>query len=462
LANPDHERVLKLGPACWNAWRADHVDTRPDLSDVNLYGVNLEGANLQGTDFTGARLEAVNLNQADLKKACLERATISMVRLEKANLKQARLPRAHIGETTLDGADLKEAYLAESVFFMSSLCAAELEGANLQRAFFRSWDSDYKTNLTGANFNNADLKWSNFQGANLEGVKFQGADLEEANLKETNLKEAKLIGTNLKEANLKGADLTGAKLIKAKLEQANLTGATLDGADLENADLNSATMVSTSLVSAKLTGCQVYGISAWDLNLEGATQRVLIRLPDKTEISVDDLEVAQFIYLLLNDNKIRKVIDTITSKVVLILGRFTDTRKAVLDRLRDELRLLDFSSVIYDFVPSQNQDMTDTVTLLARMARFVIADLTDPSSVQHELAEIKDVVVTVQPIILSGHQPYSMFPDLYRRMPGLLPVYEYVDMELLVAGLKANVIEPAEAKRTKLMPRGSVLQPETG
>jgi hypothetical protein len=31
------------------------------------------------------------------------------------------------------------------------------------------------------------------------------------------------------------------------------------------------------------------------------------------------------------------VIDTITSKAVLILGRFTDERKAVLDALREEL-----------------------------------------------------------------------------------------------------------------------------
>ena len=39
--------------------------------------------------------------------------------------------------------------------------------------------------------------------------------------------------------------------------------------------------------------------------------------------------------------KIREVIDTITSKVVLILGRFTGERKAVLDALRDELRKRD-------------------------------------------------------------------------------------------------------------------------
>ena len=48
--------------------------------------------------------------------------------------------------------------------------------------------------------------------------------------------------------------------------------------------------------------------------------------------------MAQFIYLLLHNEKIREVIDTITSKAVLILGRRTPARKAVLDAIRDELR----------------------------------------------------------------------------------------------------------------------------
>ena len=44
------------------------------------------------------------------------------------------------------------------------------------------------------------------------------------------------------------------------------------------------------------------------------------------EIAVDNIEIAQFIYLMLHNQKIRDAIDTITSKAVLILGRFTDER----------------------------------------------------------------------------------------------------------------------------------------
>jgi hypothetical protein len=52
---------------------------------------------------------------------------------------------------------------------------------------------------------------------------------------------------------------------------------------------------------------------------------------------VDNIKVAQFIYLLLNNEEVRNVIDTITSKAVLILGRFSDDRKPILNALRDAL-----------------------------------------------------------------------------------------------------------------------------
>lgn len=73
--------------------------------------------------------------------------------------------------------------------------------------------------------------------------------------------------------------------------------------------------MNTNLEVANLTACSVYGISAWNLRLEGEIQKGLV-ITDVNEppIQADNLEVAQFIYLLLNNHKIRIVIDTITSK----------------------------------------------------------------------------------------------------------------------------------------------------
>jgi hypothetical protein len=41
---------------------------------------------------------------------------------------------------------------------------------------------------------------------------------------------------------------------------------------------------------------------------------LIITPPEESEVTVDDLEVAQFVYLLLHNEKIRNVIDTIGRK----------------------------------------------------------------------------------------------------------------------------------------------------
>src|SRR5262249_42285224 len=151
------------------------------------------------------------------------------------------------------------------------------------------------------------------------------------------------------------------------------------------------------------------------------------------EITVDDIEVAQFIYLLFdNPAKIRDFIGAITSKMVLILGRFTEERKAVLDALRDELRKHDYLPILFDFNVPATRDITETVSLLARMARFIIADLTDPSSIPRELeAIVPHIAVPVQPLLEGASQPYSMFKD-YWKFGWMLPVYRYEGLESLL------------------------------
>ena len=165
---------------------------------------------------------------------------------------------------------------------------------------------------------NADIRPDLIQ-ANLSGANLHGANLSEANLRGANLLRADLSGANLAGADLSEADLSGANLIEANLSGANLSGA----------DLSDATLVDTDLTGADLTGCRIYGVSAWGLKLEGAKQQNLVITPEnEPEITVDNIEVAQFVYLLLHNEKIRDVIDTIGKKGVLLLGRFTEGRIA--------------------------------------------------------------------------------------------------------------------------------------
>jgi hypothetical protein len=178
--------------------------------------------------------------------------------------------------------------------------------------------------------------------------------------------------------------------------------------------------VGTNLTGADLTGCRVYGVSAWDLKLDMAKQQnLVITQPDITEITVDDIEVAQFLYLLLHNEKLQRVIDKITTKVVMILGRFSlPERKRVLDALRDELRRRNYVPVVFDFEKPKSQTTINTVMLLARMARFVIADISDAKSVLQELQAIapNSSKLPVQPIIVAGQEEPGMF-DSFRDYP---------------------------------------------
>ena len=61
----------------------------------------------------------------------------------------------------------------------------------------------------------------------------------------------------------------------------------------------------------------------WDVQLQGAKQEdLVITLPNQPTISVDNLEVAQFIYLLLKYEKLRDVLNSVVQRGVLLLGRF--------------------------------------------------------------------------------------------------------------------------------------------
>ena len=246
---------------------------------------------------------------------------------------------------------------------------------------------------------------------------------------------------DLSNIDLSGADLTGAKLIGQYLKGANLMRADLTGADLSHAHL-----VETDLRDAKLNGCRVHGISTWNVDLGGAEQVDLFINSDKEPtITVDYLEVAQFICLLINNEKIRNVIDAITSKAVLILGRFKSDRKVILDALREALRKREYLPILLDFDKSEKRDLAETVSILAHMARFIVADITDAKSVPQELERVVPNLpsVPVQPLLQSTDGEYGMF-EHYRRYPWVLEPFLYSDLADVIASIEDRIIRPCE------------------
>jgi hypothetical protein len=135
---------------------------------------------------------------------------------------------------------------------------------------------------------------------------------------------------------------------------------------------------------------------------------------------------------------------------VLILGRFTPRRKATLDALREVLRTKGYLPILFDFKETHSRNFTETVRTLAHLARFIIADLTDPSSIPQELqAIIPTLAIPVQPILLKGKKMYAMFSDL-KRYHWVLPTYIYENKIGLLSSLEENIIKPAEQKAKEL------------
>jgi hypothetical protein len=327
------------------------------------------------------------------------------------------------------------------------LLPPDLDDADLNDADLRRAD------LSGAHLLGAHLRGADLRRAALNGADLREADLQEAHLGDASLCRAKLQRADLSGANLFAAYLIGADLREAVLHGANLGRAVLSGADLSGAKLGGAQLIRTDLCDAILTGSSVYGVSVWDIKVNGHTKQQNLIITGRGEpiITVDNIKVAQFIYLLLNNQEIREVIDTITSKGVLILGRFSEERKSVLDALRNALRSRCFLPIVFDFERPTGRDFTETIMTLAGLSCFVIADITNPKSAPLELqATVPDYMIPFVPILQDGESAFSMFSNLQTKYDWVLGLLRYDSSENLIDVLDDAVINPALEKRHEL------------
>jgi len=499
--NPEHLGVLlraveQCDISIWNNWRMTNPAIRPALTGValegavlfeanlaeanlgnanlrgcQLMGADLRGAVLVGADLDGANLFGANCLGADFSNGSLRGATLRCAMqgctFEGANLDDADLMGADFSGARLAGALLRNAKAFGTRFRNAILASADLTGINLGNADLLKAECDNAlfsdASLLGAMFSEASLRNAAFCRADLTnafldrtilaGADLSGAKLTNANLMDADLRNAIFRGTNLQGTVLMGAALSGNDLSNVNLSLANLAMADLSEANLTDANLTGVMMVGTDLRRATLKGCWVFGISPWEVLTEGADQQdLVVSKPSQPRVTVDDIEMAQFIYLLLNNTRIRQVVDTVTSKIVLILGRFTSERKMVLDAVRDHLRARNYVPVLFDFDRPTHLDEVETVTLLARMARFIIADLTEPHCVPDELrAIVPDVEVPVIPII-ERDTPYATFGTL-RKYDWLLDVVRYQGIDDLLASFDNSIISRAENMSRKLEER---------
>jgi uncharacterized protein YjbI with pentapeptide repeats len=431
MANNQHVEILKQGVEVWNRWRKDNPGVTPDLAGFNFREDEEGGGNFSfgppmGPDnaLISAELKGIDLSHANLTGAKLYNIDFSSANFQKANL--------------------SEADLVQSLFYKSDLSFTHLNDANLSEACF----------------DEADLSWMICTHAEWIRARLISANFTRAMIVSSNLVDAKLSDSNLHLASFHACDLSevdfrNAQFSKTKLTETNLTRARFTDTNATCVNFEGSILVETDFEGADLSGSRIYGISAWDLKLSDKTKMkdLVITKKDMPKVMVDNLEVAQFIYLLLNNDKIRDIIDTIGEKGVLILGRFTEERKTVLDAIRDRLRELGFVPMMFDFERPVQRDFTETIKTLAGLSRFIIADITNPKSSPLELQAIMpDYMIPFVPIIQEDEEPFAMFRDLNQKYgEWVLDVLEYDTIDNLLKVLENAVVKPALEKADRLM-----------
>lgn len=401
MANQEQLKIFKQGVKIWNEWR----ESNPDIENIDL------------SDYTISE----HGNQRDLSGINLSRVNLTRAWIRNANLNKANLSQAILDDTELCGSKLNGANLTDSHCFRTQLVGVECVNSDLSRA-----------NLTEVN-----AVSSNFKESNLCNVSAPDAYFTQSDFQDALLCEARLYQTNLNQADFTNANLSHAELALASCFETNF-----QGANLTNASLVGATFVRTNFNMATINDTFIYGVSAWDVQKENLLQQNLI-INDEPRITVDDIEVAQFMYLMLNNDNIRNVLGTIAKKGVLILGRFTPERKKILDAIREKLRELDFLPMMFDFEKVSSKDFTETIKVMAGMSRFVIADISNPSSSPLELqATLPDYKIPFVTIIEAGQRPFAMFQDL-TIYPWCLDVISYESQENLIKHFKKGIIDRA-------------------
>jgi hypothetical protein len=129
----------------------------------------------------------------------------------------------------------------------------------------------------------------------------------------------------------------------------------------------------------------------------------------------------------------------------------------VLDAVREALRGHNYLPIVFDFEKPARRDLTETISILAHMARFIIVDLTEARSVPQELQRIVPDLpsVPVQPILQASAEEYGMF-EHFKRYPWVLETYRYESLKEVMIALQEKVILPAELKAKELV--GSIKQ----
>lgn len=287
-------------------------------------------------------------------------------------------------------------------------CAENPAGVSFSRPNWYDCPGPGGRQMKGRNridFSGYELRGISAYGAFAEGLQMRNAIVEDCHFEEGDFSRANFSGTTFR---------------NTRFNKTIMTGATFTDATFINCNLNRVNLAEADFQVREIRDTIIYGLSAWDLTVGEDTKQSNLVIEKSYELysdlvergivplSVDDIEIAQFVYYLSNHKKLRNTLNVLNEKGVLLLGGFRDGGLERLYKLRDWFRERGYTAMIFDFARPDNLSLTETVVTMGGLAKFIVADLTGPS-VPHELASV--LAQIKKPVIAYG-DPYAMFPDL--------------------------------------------------
>nr|WP_319375520.1 pentapeptide repeat-containing protein [uncultured Methanoregula sp.] len=432
------------------------------LSTSNLLNVNLSNGEIIDTYLFGVNFKNANLSNVKLKNAHISDLNLENTNLQRADLSNSELMRVNLKNAALVDANLFGSNLSDSQLDYSNLYRANFENANLQGAKIQF------AHLSEANFTNANLNWVDMSESEGHCINFNAASLYEANLRnvnfnasnfnKANLKKAHLRDANLNNSNISNADFTWTNLRSSKIQdaiiyntnmsRANMSWAELQGTKFNETDFTYSLFVESDINKTVFENCTIYGISAWDL--KGSPKKIsnlTITKPHEPKITIDSLEFAQFMYFLINNKDIHKILSGIKSKIVLIMGHYSNNNSDIIDVIFTQLKNFNKVPVLLDFDKPLKKEFFPTLRVLAQLSQFIIADISDVKGVGPALSMFLPQLSSVPIIIIKNKntEKDSILEKVFDSYSNISPIVYFNDKFEINEVFKNKIIYPAES-----------------
>jgi hypothetical protein len=318
-----------------------------------------------------------------------------------------------------------------------------------------------KYRLSGVDFstlNTPGLPGYDFLNCTFEDCIFDNIVLFNCDFEHARFERCTFTSSVRSNGNFRSSEFENCTFTETNFINADFRGATFRWVVMENVNFRFACLSDCKFYDSKIIGCKIYGASIWDIDAVRTEQRDLL-IPNRKEngkwtgetITIDDIQLGNVIFLLLDNANYRKMFNESKKKSVLILGRFGKNLEQTINPLKNELRKRNLSPIVFDFDKPNALDLMEAIVLLAFMSKFIIADLSDATSVIGELqAILSSQMLPVLPIIRRSSTLFSTYAFTNKFIWIAQPLI-YDEIQQVIEKFDSVIIKTAEELDREIM-----------